>query len=358
MVNAGIGKFAADSQEQPNGRRAPLVMPENLRTAIYGGIAAPMLHYADKYGLFAELITRGPAASESTARRLGLDPDTTQRLLIVLSAFGVVVRCDDDAFGVPAQIVPFVDPKDPNYIGGFVTHMVDDARSRLERIEQYLVKGKPLPCEEQGVGYSYVYRDEDSTAAFFQAMWAVSFGVSKELAQLAQLEDCHRLIDVGGANGPFAVSALLLFPALSAVVFDLPQAGSYLNRSRQIFGLQDRLDFVGGDFFQDPLPQGDVIALGYVLSNWPDDRCLSILRRAYDALEPGGRVLVMDRLFDDTLDGPVDTAVMNLLMHVETYGRHRSAAQFRDLLADAGFTGCQVVRSAGDKHLVIGHKGD
>lgn len=333
------------------------MIPENLRTAVYGIIAAPALYCADKYGLLTALIGEGPATGESTARRLGLDPDTTERLLTVLAAFGVVTRYDGGAFSVPAMIAPFVDARASNYIGGFVAHMVDVDSPRLAQIERYLVKGKPPLGDELEAGYQHVYRDEQSTTAFFQAMWDLSFGVSKELARLAQLDDNHRLVDIGGADGSFAIAALQQFPALSAVVFDLPQAGPYLDQRRRSFGLRERLHFTGGDFFRDPLPRGDVIALGYVLSNWPDDICARILRRAHDALESGGRVLVMDRLFNDSLDGPVDTAVMNLLMHVETYGRHRSAVQFRTLLGEAGFTGCQVVRSSADKHLVIGRKG-
>lgn len=332
------------------------VVPENLRTAVYGIMAAPVLYCADKYGILADLVDEGSASSHSVAERLGLDPETTQRLLIVLAAFGIVTRHDGDVFGIPAKIAPYVDTRNPSYIGGFTAYMVGGDHARLEHMEQCLVKGKPPLGDRREATYQHVYRDERSTSAFFQAMWDLSFGVSGELAELAQLDGHRCLVDVGGGDGPFAIAALLQFPALSAVVFDLPQARPYFDRRCQLFGLQHRMRFVGGDFFRDPIPHGDVIALGYVLSNWPDDLCILLLRRAYEALGAGGRVLIMDRLFDDGLDGPVDTAVMNLLMHIETNGKHRSASQFRSLLADAGFTRCHVLHSSADKHLVVGQK--
>jgi hypothetical protein len=139
-------------------------------------------------------------------------------------------------------------------------------------------------------------------------------------------------------------------------VFDLPQVGPHLERTRDGHGLAERLSFVAGDFFRDALPAGDLIAMGYVLSNWPDRECLELLRKAYAACVPGGRVLVMERLFDDGRNGPIATAVMNLEMQVETRGRHRTATEYLDLLTQAGFADAEVRRSTRDKHLVIGRK--
>ncbi|MFD8663547.1 methyltransferase [Streptomyces globisporus] len=117
-----------------------------------------------------------------------------------------------------------------------------------------------------------------------------------------------------------------------------------------------RLDFVGGDFFADELPHGDCLAFGYILSDWDDDTCVTLLEKAYRACEAPGRVLIMDRLFDDDRSGPLATAAMNLVMHIEMAGRHRTAAEFVALLERAGFGGCEVRRGSGEKHLVIGHK--
>jgi hypothetical protein len=43
-------------------------------------------------------------------------------------------------------------------------------------------------------------------------------------------------------------------------------------------------------------------------------------------------------------------------MHVETQGRHRSAPEYVALLEAAGWRDCEVHRSTGDKHLVLGLK--
>src|SRR5262249_21895780 len=116
------------------------------------------------------------------------------------------------------------------------------------------------------------------------------------------------------------------------------------------------LAFVPGDFFCDELPIGDAIAMGYVMSNWPDEQCKELLCKAFRACEPGGKILIMDRLFDDNKTGPLSTAVMHLIMQVETHGVHRTSAEFSSLMTAVGFRDFEVVRSSRDKHLLIGHK--
>ncbi|PZG52808.1 hydroxyneurosporene methyltransferase [Spongiactinospora gelatinilytica] len=332
------------------------MIPVHLENAVYGLLVTPAVHLADKYGVLAHMLGNGPMTAAGVAADSGLDADTVERMLLVLAASGILRRADDGRYAIPGEVRPYLDPDDPHYIGGFVGHMVGDAAGRIATLEAYLRYGKSAVDAGEPGPYERFYRDAESTREFMAAMWNLSYGISGDLASLAELAGNRCLVDVGGASGPFAVAALKHAPGLRAVVFDLPEAAPYAREAARAHGVADRLDFVAGDFFRDPLPQGDVIALGYVMSNWPDPECSELLGKAYRACEPGGRVLVMERLFDDDRTGPISTAVMNLEMHVETRGRHRTAAEYLDLLAAAGFADGSVRRSDGDKHLIIGHR--
>ena len=333
------------------------MIPAALENAIYGLVSTPALYLADKHGIFRCLIDDGPADAAAVAARLGVDQDTTQRLLLVLVALGVLRTGADGTFSVPADVRPYLDRRDERYVGGFVEHLIVHTPTRLPRLETFLTQGKAATDAAQPGPFETFYRDEQATRAFVEAMWNLSYAASHELARLAGLRDGELLVDVGGASGPFAIAALQYRPGLRAVVFDLPPVEPYLREAGRAHVVADRLDFVAGDFFRDDLPEGDCIAFGYVLSDWTDQMCLGLLRKAYRACRPGGRVLIMERLFDDDRRGPLATAVMNLEMHAETQGRHRTVAEYTDLLAQAGFSAAAVRRSSGDKHLVTGHKG-
>lgn len=334
------------------------MLPRNLEGAIYGLVTTPVLRVADQHGILSCLVKSGPLPSSAVADQLGFDADTVERLLLVLTAFRVLERDRDGSYLVPDEHAGYFDSASAHYVGGFLDHMVTATTEQLGRIDQYLRRGKAAVDAGLPTPYENFYRDEESTREFMDAMWHLSYGVSQELVALADLAGACRLVDVGGANGPFSVAALQQVPGLRAVVFDLPQVAPHLDRSRWLSGLGDRLDFVAGDFFHDELPAGDVMAFGYVMSNWPDEECVELLRKAHHSCTAGGRVLLMERLFDDDRSGPVATSVMNLMMHVETRGRHRTVAEYFGLLAAAGFTGCEVRLSTKDKHLLIGHKAD
>ncbi|MEU4213048.1 methyltransferase [Streptomyces sp. NPDC026206] len=327
----------------------------SLDNAMFGLFSTHALHLADKHGVFVHLIEEGPATPDRIAAARRIDVETLERLLLVLASVSIIERDADGSYRLADALVPSFDPHNPRYIGGFVRHLVTNTTQQLSQLDAYLTHGKSAVDAELPAPFETIYRDETATGAFLEAMWQLSFGVSHELAQLAELEEARTLVDVGGASGAFAVAALGHYPGLHVTVYDLPQVGPFLERTRDAKGLGDRLSFAPGDFFQDALPAADCLSFGYILSDWEDKTCVELLRKAYDACASGGRVLLMERLFDED-GGPLATAAQNLSMHVETYGRHRTAAEYFALLGEAGFTDCAVRRSTWDKHLVMGRK--
>lgn len=331
-------------------------MPGPLEQVIYGFPATAVAHLADKHGITGYLIEHGPASAKAIAAQLGLDADTADRMLLVLAACGVAEVTGQAEFALAAAARPYLASGSPYYIGGFLRHLATRSSAQLGLLEQCLRHGKQPPGKTPPPVFDQMYQSAQAVRAFLDAMWDLTAGISADLVALAGLGDTTRLVDVGGGQGPFTVAALRAHPGLHAVIFDLPQvAGLALARASQ-HDLAGRLRFTAGDAFTDDLPAGDTLCFANVLSDWPDDRCLVLLRNARQACRDGGRVLIIERLFSDNRDGPLSTASMNLLMHLEMSGRHRSAAEYISLLRTAGFSGCEVRRSAGDRHLVIGHK--
>ncbi|GAA4898000.1 methyltransferase [Streptomonospora salina] len=334
------------------------MLPVNLEKAMFGVISTPVLHLADRYEVFTHLAANGPTAAADIAEELHIDLETTERMLLVLTAFEIVQRAPGGRYSLPDAVHPFLDPHSDRYIGGFITHLVQETAGRTPLLDSYLQHGKRSVDGSDPQSFASLYRDDQATGRFLKAMWDLSFAPSKELAALAGLAATTHLIDVGGASGPFAVAALQHAPGLRATVFDLPEVESQFKETRSVHELGDRLTFIPGDFFTDELPEGDCIAFGYILSDWPDDACVQLLSKAYRACRDHGRVLVMDRLFDESRQGPLATAAMNLTMHLETQGRHRTADEYITLLKEAGFSQCETRRSDSDKHLVAGYKAE
>lgn len=331
-------------------------MPGPLEQVIYGFPATAVAHLADKHGITGYLIERGPASAKAIAAHLGLDGDTTDRMLVVLAACGVAEVTERTEFALAAAARPYLDSDSPCYIGGFLRHLATGSSAQLSLLEEYLLHGKKPAGAQPAPVFDQMYQSAQAVRAFLAAMWDLTAGISADLVGLAGLGAATRLVDVGGGQGPFTVAALRAHPGLHAVIFDLPPVAELALARASQHDVASRLRFTAGDAFSAELPAGDALCFANMLSDWPDDRCLVLLQKAYQACCDGGRVLIIERLFNDRRDGPLSTAAMNLLMHLEMSGRHRSAAEYISLLRTAGFTGCEVRRSAGDRHLVIGHK--
>ena len=64
----------------------------------------------------------------------------------------------------------------------------------------------------------------------------------------------------------------------------------------------------------------DAIALMWVLHDWKSREARTILRHCYEALRPGGVILIGEKLLDEDRAGPAFTALMNLHLLVSTGG--------------------------------------
>lgn len=148
----------------------------------------------------------------------------------------------------------------------------------------------------------------------------------------------RHVLDVGGGNGDLLAQILRTAPHVRATLLELPGPAEQAGRRLARAGLTDRVTVLGGDFFK-PLPvTADVVILAFVLLNWSDEDAMTILVRCAGALEPGGRLLVMDRA--DTDEDGADrffSTLLDLRMLTFMGGRVRTREEVVRLVSSAGF---------------------
>ncbi|MBK9093945.1 MAG: hypothetical protein IPM84_14470 [Anaerolineae bacterium] len=71
-----------------------------------------------------------------------------------------------------------------------------------------------------------------------------------------------------------------------------------------------------------------------MLHDWSDAKCAVILERCRQAMQPGSKLLIIDRVIAEPVDAM--SAFYDLHMLVQIGGRERTAEEFRALLANAG----------------------
>jgi SAM-dependent methyltransferase len=153
------------------------------------------------------------------------------------------------------------------------------------------------------------------------------------LLDRVDLSASTHMLDVGGNSGEFAVQACRRSPGLRATVLDLPVVCHLGERHVSRTPEACRVDFVRAAGDGAPFPgRPDAIVFKSMLHDWPDDRALAFLRRAREALAPGGRLWILERAAP--LDCTFSWSALPLALFFRSY---RTEGAYRVLLDLAGF---------------------
>jgi demethylspheroidene O-methyltransferase len=145
-------------------------------------------------------------------------------------------------------------------------------------------------------------------------------------------------MDVGGGTGAFVEAVAAARPGLALTLLDLPPVAEAAARRLAAAGLSDRVDIIGGSFRDEPLPRGaDAVSLVRVLYDHADETVRALLTRVFEALPPGGRVIVAEPMSGGDRPDPITDVYFAFYCMAMRTGRVRSGAEIADLLRAAGF---------------------
>ncbi|MFJ9323276.1 methyltransferase [Streptomyces globisporus] len=316
------------------------VMP--IMNMVYGLWVSQTLvtaHERDLFGRFAERPGMTPA---DLADLLDLEERPVEQLVTACAALGLLRREGEGYRNTPMTTRHLLRGGE-DYVGGWVEIVSRHDYPGWLRLDEALRTNRPTAWDSER--RDSLFDDENPVVveSFWEGMSAISRPTARMLARTVDLSGDLSLLDVGGGGGAYAIELSRAYPSLRTTVFDLPFVCDLTQKKVEQAGFADRISFAGGDFFSDPLPTGqDVVLLSMILHDWDVDQCKGILRSCYDALAPGGRLLISELLVSDTKDGPLDATLMSLSMLVETFGRNYTGAEYREWLLETGFTDVEI----------------
>jgi O-methyltransferase domain len=188
----------------------------------------------------------------------------------------------------------------------------------------------------------YFTRHPDHGAAFRAAMAAETAGFEADALAAHRFAPFRVAVDLGGAHGDLLIALLKLHPNARGIVLDLPDT---IEAGRPHWGGHGRIDGVAGDFFK-AVPSADLYLIKSVLHDWTDAHCVAILSTVRRAIEPDGRVAIIEVLLPETPIVGHPGHLMDINMLAMTGGRERTAAEYQALFTQAGFATTRVSPSA------------
>lgn len=182
-------------------------------------------------------------------------------------------------------------------------------------------------------------------------------GASQAIAQQFPWDQYQIFFDIGSAQGGLVVQVALAHPHIKGGGFDLPAPGPIFEEYVQSFGLSERLKFIPGNFFEDPLPKPEVLSMGHILHDWNLKEKKLLIAKAYDALPKGGALIIFESLIDDERRSNAFGLLMSLNMLIELPGGFDyTGADCTAWLKEAGFRETRVEHLVGPDSMVIGIK--
>jgi hypothetical protein len=341
-----------DENHDPAARAAALAALGQLIRGVFG---SQLVGVAAKLGVPAAL-RDGPRSAAEIAEVVGADARTLHRALRALVLHGVLIELPDGRFALGAMGELLL-PGAPGAMGDHAI-LVHDATARaLGSLFEAIKTGKP--AFEIAFGrpfFAHLDAEPELGRLFDRLMSSMSSAVAAAIPAVYSFTGARRIVDVGGGRGHCLAAILEANPEARGVLFDVPHVVAGAEAHLASAGVLSRCEIVAGDFFAS-VPAGDVHLLSWVLHDWDDDACRTILDRCRRAAAPGGRILVLERILPERVAEDPAVILADLGVLALLPGRERTLGEYRALIEGAGFQVTRVIavpdpRGAPPRNLV------
>ncbi len=323
--------------------------PSKITDSVYAFREARVLLTAFELDLFT-IIDDGRRSSEEVARQAGTDPRATDRLLNALCASGYLVKRKGE-FSNTSLASRFLVKGKLDYLGGLM-HQVSlwDTWSTLTDAVR---TGSTVMVRD-----SVNRRGDEWLRAFIAAMHTRAVRQAPAIIGSIELKGVKRVLDVGGGSGAFSMAFVRAKQGISAVVFDLPNVTSLTQTYIDAEKLGDRITVSQGDYTVDPLGSGyDLVFMSAVIHSNSPETNRQLFCNAFDSLNAGGRLVVLDYIMNDERTAPEAGTYFSLNMLVGTpEGDTFTETEVRSWMESAGFRSIGKTRTRFGTDLMTGRK--
>jgi hypothetical protein len=324
---------------------------QSLSQMLGGSWVTQAIYVAAELGI-ADSLSQGPLTAVEIAGRTGAHSGALYRLLRALASVGVFAQDERDRFSL--------------------TPLGERLRTDAERSQRafavmmgaefYATWGKLLHSVRTGECgfqaefgksfFQYMTEHPDRHAIYDVAMTGVHGAETAPMLDAYDFSTCRTVVDVGGGTGLVLAALLGRYPGVRGILFDLP---AVVERAASVVsgaGVSGRCEMVGGDFFSAVPAGADAYLMRHVIHDWQDDEAVAILRNCCEAMDPAGRILVVETVIPPG-GAPCFGKWLDLMMLL-VGGRERTLEEYRELFSRAGLHLNGVLPTAHEVGIIEG----
>jgi len=298
------------------------------------------LKTAVELGLFSAIPGSSGTVTE-LATRLNVPERGVRALCDYLVLMGFLTKCLDEMeyrYGLTPDSAMFLDKKSPRYVGSATVFMGSPIVMDSFRDFTAVVRaGGPLPYKRN------IDEEIPLWVDFARGMAPIMYPVAEEMAKLLPENGEAKILDIAAGHGLFGISAARRNPKAKIVALDFAPVLEVAKENAARFGVLDRYTLLPGSALEVSFgTRFNAVLLTNVLHHWDRATNLSLLRKVYEALAPGGQVVVVEFAPNDDRVSPPIPASFVLNMFANTPGGDAYTVSGNlEMLREAGFTECE-----------------
>ncbi|MBF0361320.1 MAG: methyltransferase domain-containing protein [Oligoflexia bacterium] len=237
----------------------------------------------------------------------------------------------------------FFSKQSDNYLGNIILHHHELAKSWLN-LDQSILSGtinRPHISSDGG----NVDINETTRENFLMGMFNLAMLNAPKIVSSLDFSNKKTLLDLGGGPGTYAINFCKKYPILRATVFDFPTTKPYALKTIKKFNLDDRIDFVSGDFNHDNIPgKYDVCWLSHILHSEGPENAEAVIKKAAAALNPEGFLLIHEFVLDEGDASPLYPTLFSLNMLQGTpKGKAYNERELTNMLIKCGLKKIEII---------------
>lgn len=300
------------------------------------------LWVAAKLGI-PDLLQSGPKTAGELAQATNTHASSLYRILRALTSAGIFQKESDGRFALTPLSETLVTNAPGSVRWFIISELGQEHYPAWGNLMQSVKTGEIAFDSYFGADiWKYFSQHPEDAAVFNDSMSGMTAAANEAIMSVYDFSPFKTIIDIGGGHGGLITSILKQNPEAKGVLFDAPQVIEGARQKLEANGVAGRCDAVAGDFFKAVPEGGDVYVMKWIIHDWEDEKAITILKNCRRHMQPNGRLIILDCVVPEN-DEPDFSKTFDLNMMVMTGGKERTAAEFEQLLAAAGFKLVRVI---------------
>ncbi len=288
---------------------------------------------------------------EQLAQETGTDERALTRLLNALVSIELLEKQMQTYSNTPATR-KYLSEDSEEYAGHILS--VADQWDLWSNLTETIKNGSPFKYEN--------FADKDE---IWMGNWAASMHYkatteADDILDTLNLKDVESVLDLGGGTGYYSYRLLQKYPHLKCTVYDHPRLRPYAEEFLKSVGYLDKVRLISGGFFEKEFgheKEYDLVLISHTLSEFSIWDNVEFLTKVYHFLKLDGKVVINERILDDSRTSPAKDALRSLDLLVKTKkGELFTETDIWVMLREAMFVGIKLIETQNGQHIMVGSK--